>query len=186
MVQIEYLPVVLTGIGIIVSILYYTSVLRNANKTRELQLAAQQQAEETRQAQLFMNIYSQSFADKEWNKAYRKIITADLPNYGEYSKKYDYFNPNPADPEFLEAAAWILSFYEGLGVFVKQGLIDINSIALTMTGATTSLWEKFRPFVYIDREKFNSPRALSEFEYLYDELMKHIEEHPELSTQIPR
>ena len=39
--MIEYLPLVLTGIGIIVSILYYTSVLRNANKTREAQLFMQ-------------------------------------------------------------------------------------------------------------------------------------------------
>jgi hypothetical protein len=51
MVQIEYLPIVLTGIGIIVSILYYTSVLRNANKTQQQQL-------DTRQAQLFMQMYN--------------------------------------------------------------------------------------------------------------------------------
>ena len=42
--MIESIPYVLTGIGIIVSILYYTSVLRNANRTRELQLKAQEHA----------------------------------------------------------------------------------------------------------------------------------------------
>ena len=48
--MIEYLPLVLTGIGITVSILYYTSVLRNANKTQQMQL-------ETRQAAMFMKLY---------------------------------------------------------------------------------------------------------------------------------
>jgi len=32
MIQIEYLALVLTGIGLIVSILYYSMVLRNTNK----------------------------------------------------------------------------------------------------------------------------------------------------------
>jgi hypothetical protein len=50
MASLDYLPLVLTGIGIIASILYYASILRNANKTRELQLKAQEHATETRQA----------------------------------------------------------------------------------------------------------------------------------------
>ena len=41
MIQIEYLPIVLTGIGIIVSILYYAMVLRNQNTTRQAQLLMQ-------------------------------------------------------------------------------------------------------------------------------------------------
>ena len=45
--MIEYLPLVLTGLGIIVSILYYTSVLRNQNETQQMQL-------ETRNAQFFI------------------------------------------------------------------------------------------------------------------------------------
>ena len=55
--MIESLPYLLTGVGIIVSILYYTSVLRNANRTRELQLKAQEQATETRQAALFTPLF---------------------------------------------------------------------------------------------------------------------------------
>jgi hypothetical protein len=38
--MIESIPYVLTGIGIIISILYYTNVLQNANKTRELRVRA--------------------------------------------------------------------------------------------------------------------------------------------------
>jgi hypothetical protein len=38
MIQIENLPIVLTGIGIIVSILYHTSVLKNTSKSRQIQI----------------------------------------------------------------------------------------------------------------------------------------------------
>ena len=41
MVQIENLPLVLTGLGLTASVLYYTMVLRNANKTRQMQLFMQ-------------------------------------------------------------------------------------------------------------------------------------------------
>ena len=41
--MIESIPLVVTGIGLTASIVYYASILRNANKT-------QQQALETRQA----------------------------------------------------------------------------------------------------------------------------------------
>ena len=54
--MIEYLPLVLTGLGLTASIAYYANILNNANKTRELQLKAQEQALETRQAQLLMQI----------------------------------------------------------------------------------------------------------------------------------
>jgi len=133
-----------------------------------------------------MNIYNQSFANKEWGKAHRKVMTTEISNYDEYMEMYDYFNPDPKDPEFIEAASWIFSFYEGLGVFVKQGLIDIRSIALTMTGATTALWEKYESFVYQDRVAYSSPRMLSEFEYLYRELVKYIKEHPELASSMTK
>ena len=67
MVQIENLPIVLTGLGLTASVLYYTMVLRNANKTRELQLRAQEQAEDTRQTQFFMNVYNR-FQDPEFTQ----------------------------------------------------------------------------------------------------------------------
>ena len=63
--MIETIALVLTGLGLIASIVYYANILNNANKTRELQLEAQKQTEETRQAQLFMNIYNQHLSERE-------------------------------------------------------------------------------------------------------------------------
>ena len=58
MVSFEFLAVILTGLGLTASIVYYASILRNANKTQEIQL-------ETRQAQLYMEFY-RDFKKKEF------------------------------------------------------------------------------------------------------------------------
>ena len=175
--------------GILVGIVYYITIMRNQQrnqeislKNQELTLQSQEQALETRQAQLFMNIYNLSFANREWLKDHNKVMTTHWEDYEEYMKLADSMNPDISDKEFLEAQAYLGCFYEGLGVFVKEGLVDIRMIALTMTYATRSYWEKIAPVVYEGRKRMNYPRMLSEFEYLYDELMKYLEEHPELKT----
>ena len=55
--MIETIGFILTGLGLTASIVYYANILNNANKTRELQLKAQEHATETRQAQLYMQLF---------------------------------------------------------------------------------------------------------------------------------
>ena len=167
MVTIETLMNAIPALGVIVALVYYTLTIRNQNRTR--------------QAQLFMNIYNQSFANQEWLDAHMKVMRTHWESYEEYMQKIDW-NSDESDSEFIRAANLVYCFYEGLGVFVKEGLVDIRMIALTMTWMTRTLWEKIAPMIYESRKRMNYPRMLSEFEYLYDELMKYIEEHPELKT----
>ena len=105
--MIEYLPLVLTGIGIIASVLYYSSVLRNANKTRELQLKAQQQAEQTRQAQIFMQTHSR-FQDPSFTKMYNEVMAREWDSLEEYREKY---MSEGWDATILS----VQSYFEGIG-----------------------------------------------------------------------
>ena len=82
----------------------------------------------------------------------------------------------------LYSSARSLARHEGLGVLVKNNLVPMRLIAETITGITRMYWEKFVPIVDDGRREFNLPRLHSETEYLYNELMKYIEEHPELRT----
>jgi hypothetical protein len=184
MVEITYQMMLSTlqTIALIVGITYYLFIMRNSQRNQELTRKAQEQTLETRQAQLFTNIYNQSFANPEFLEAVRMVITTHWDNLDEFHEDYDYYNPNPSNPEFIKAMSSVNGFFEGLGVFVKEGLIDIRLIALTMTVMIKSLWEKIAPYVVVDRERLQAPRLLSEFEYLYNELMKYIEEHPELKS----
>ena len=60
--MIESLPLVLTGLGLTASIVYYENILNNANKTQQMQL-------ETRQIQIFMRVIDRIW-DADIQEAY--------------------------------------------------------------------------------------------------------------------
>ena len=72
-------------IALIVGIIYYLTIMRNAQKTRELTLKSQEHATETRQAQLFMQIYDK-WSSTEYTEAWHLINNADFKTYDEMSR----------------------------------------------------------------------------------------------------
>lgn len=179
------LPIVLQILqtaGIFVGIVYYITIMRNAQKTRELSLRAQEltlraqeQAVETRQAQLFMQLYDR-WQELDWQRLAPHIMTK-LSSYEEYIEK------NDKDPHFRKAISDFTSFLEGLGVIVKEGFLSIRLVALMWAGVTRTFWENIaEPILDEMREKTGYPRGWSETEYLCRELIKYMDEHPELKT----
>jgi len=77
----------------------------------------------------------------------------------------------------------MMNFYQGVGVLVKANLVDIRLISHLMSNSTKEFWEKVEPIVEEARENWYGPGFLIQTEYLYNELMKYSEEHPELKTQ---
>ena len=170
----------LQTISIMIGIVYYLLILRNQQRNQELSLKAQQQTLETRQAQLFMGIYNQTVSS-DYVSARTKVARLDYCNFDDFMKIYDP-DLSPEAKENYEALDYMISFYEGLGVLVKEGLVPIRYVALLMADITRRLWEKLALVIDEIREYNNQPRIASEWEYLYDELMKYMEDHPELAT----
>jgi hypothetical protein len=77
-------------------------------------------------------------------------------------------------------------FYEGLGVLIREGLIDIRMVALLICGMTRSYWEKHKPILEDGRKAMGFKRWVSEADYLYDELIGYLARHPELDTTIEK
>jgi hypothetical protein len=84
--------------------------------------------------------------------------------------------------EIQETWSSLSGYFEGLGVYVKEGLVPIRLVALTMTGMLTRYWDLYGPIIKEYRIRQNIPRNYSETEYLYNELMKYLEKHPELKS----
>ena len=157
MVQIENLPLVLTGLGLTASVLYYTMVLRNSNKAQQLQL-------ETRQVQLF-----QTFLDKittEMWTIHQKVLrewTWETPK--DFYTKYGYpFEPNT---EFWKLSQ-LLTVYESMGVLLNKGVFEIQ-LMYDMVGPNPYyLWEKLEPI--IDDFRLNHEGGIKgqTFEYFED------------------
>ena len=159
---------IIGSLGVFVAAIYYVSTLRNNQRTQQLQL-------DTRQAQLFMQIYSQSHNDPSFLEAWRKTMSLKWSTYEE-------FRDLLKDEDKARAMQRVASFYEGLGVLVKANFIDIRLVALLMTIMTRTWWEKYKPIIEEARKQMGFPRYLSESEYLYNELVKYLEKHPELKT----
>ena len=134
MVTIETISIVFTGISISLAAFYYINTLRNTKKNQQLQL-------ETRQAQLFMNIHTQSFCNLEWSNSLRKVMRVEWSDYEDFTYKYQ--TANPTELETAQQIMYIFNFFEGLGVYVRDGLIDVRLVALTMTAPIVMTWEKY-------------------------------------------
>ena len=166
MIDIQTILTYLTFISVPVGVFYHIMTLRNQSRTRE--------------AQLFMNIYNQSFSSLPYQKAVAKLINTPWNSYEEFVKRYH--GGEEYDEEFTVAYDLIGGFLEGVGVLVRDKLLVIRYVALLMSGQTRMYWEWTKPYVERMRDEWGAPRFWSETEHLYNELMKYMKEHPELAT----
>ena len=148
---------VAAALGVVLAAINYVITSRREEKRS-------QQTLETRQAQMFMNIYDRS-QTKEFTNAYIKVIKTRWSTFQEYKALYN-------DPEFLEAENIVGNFYEGLGVLVREGLLSVRLVALLMCGMTRLYWERHMGMVEEGRVSLGYKRWRSEAEYLYVELIK--------------
>jgi len=160
--------------GVLVAAAYYVVNMRATLQVRKEANRTQRQQLETRQAQMFMGIYDK-LVNKEFVSAWQKIMNSQWKSLDEYRELF-------RDPEFQTAAYYVGGYYEGLGVLVREGLLDIRWIALLICGMTREYWKKIEPHIVEMRKVMGQTRLGSETEYLYDELMKYLEKHPELKT----
>jgi len=146
--------------GLLVGISYYILSLRNQNRARKTQLYLQMV---NKFSEPYMNEAQGKAADFEW-------ATAD-------DFMVDWKNPERRVTLGIEGA-----WYEGLGVLVKENLLDIRVVALLLSSLVARFWEKLIPIIDKVREAHMGPRFWTETEYLYNQLMKYTKEHPELAT----
>jgi hypothetical protein len=166
---------IIRTVGILVGIVYYITIMRNQQKNQELARSAQEQALGTRQAQLMYQIWNDYERFRESGLFWRDL---------EYEDFDDFWRRYSADenPDFWRRDVAIMGWYERIGVLVKTGLLDVHLMALSFGGPTRMLWENLEPILEPLREKFQYPRLWSETEYLCKEVIKYMEEHPELKT----
>jgi len=145
-------------------------------KKEESYEALVRELETTRQATMFMRMYDHYMAHIK-DLDYMPVIWAKVKDFEEYNKKHE------TDECFKEVVDALGNFYEGLGVIVREGFMDIRLVALMWGGMTRSYWENIvQPAVQGMRRHYSFPRALSETEYVCRELVKYMSEHPELKT----
>jgi hypothetical protein len=148
--------IVLTGIGIIVAIVYYAQVLRNQNKTRQMQL--------------FMQFYSR-YTDKNFHDEYLRIRSQTWDDLDDYIEKYG------VGPNLLDV------FLEGIGLLVNRREIDIEFVDDLMSGTVMGYWASHGQLILELRERMGVPQIGEWTEYLFHEIQRvAFEQHPELKN----
>ena len=176
MASFEFLAVILTGIGLTVSILYYTTVLQNANKTRELQLRAQEQALESRNTQFFIQLYHLQ------TKEGLELVWSEK-TWDTFEEWWEQSGPTK-NPEAFSKWFMTMLNYEMYGDLVKNGFLDINILDDLMSGGVLLTWDRFEPIIVGLRERYGYPHLQEHQEYLVNEIRKIVErQHPDYTGQ---
>jgi hypothetical protein len=171
MVEITYQMVLSTlqTVSLMVGVIYYLWIMRNSQRTQQMQL-------ETRQVQLFMQMHQQLqniFVGTDW----LPMISTKISGLDEYIQKRE------SDPEFKLVVDTLFDFSEALGVLVKEGYLSMRLVALMWAGSTRIFYENIvEPMIEEGKVYWDYPRLFSETVYVCKELIRYMDEHPELKT----
>jgi hypothetical protein len=156
MVSLEVIAILLSGISISASLFYYATILQNANKTRQIQL--------------FMQFYSK-LTDKQFYDEFMTLRTQEWIDFDDYLEKYGY------GPTLFDI------YLEGVGLLVKRNQIDISMVDDLMSSLIINYWRTHGEIMLEMRKRRNMPQVAEWTEFLYNEIMKVAEsQHPELAT----
>jgi hypothetical protein len=158
LIDIQTVTVVITGISIIIGVI--------------LSLNSRKQELETRQAQLFMQIYNR-YNTKDFHKTYGATrFIYKWADEHDFLQRYHVLG----GAENLDAFADYNSmngFFEGIGVLVKKGLIDVDIVYDLFANRIIWYWEEgFGPLATYWRNRIKDPNLYDSMEYLYNEMKK--------------
>ena len=160
MASFEFLALIFTGLGLTASIVYYASILRNANNTQQMQL-------ETRQAQLFMQSYRETSTVEIQNLCF-ELMAWEWKDFEDFNTKY------LAIPEQMGKFITFLLYWHGLGIFLHENYIPIDILyKMDQDGAAPIMyWTKFEDVILGMRRTRNQSNMMKYFEQYVDKMSR--------------
>ena len=152
-VLLQSVSYVAAAIGVCLAAVYYIVTVRNNNRTR--------------QAQLFMQIYDH-FREPEFMKTFSDIMDWQWSDYEDFEKKYG----RKTNPEAWYKFGSMAGYFEGIGILVQQGLLDIKLVDSLLKAHIIWFWDKIKPISVEMRRKYKLPEMDQWKEYLYTEIKK--------------
>ena len=114
--------------SVVVGIIYYLTIMRNSQKAR--------------QAQMLMQLHETKY-DPEGMLAYFTLLNATWEDFDDYFQRYSRI----PDPEFTAKMESQMSYFEGLGVLLKNKMVDVNTVYDMMGSRIVSLWIKYESVI---------------------------------------
>jgi len=166
MVEFSTVLSFIQAFGIIVGVAYYIMNIQNNQRNQELTLKAQQQQLETRQAQLFMQVYVQSLS-KDFIKQWYAVKDFQYKGLEDFKERYGIDN----NPDFYYSFVSIGNYIDGIGVLVRQGIMDIKLVNDMMGSYAVWWWRIVESYIKDARVDSNAPDFMAAAEYLINEMI---------------
>jgi len=151
MIDISTTSAIVVAVSVVVGLVFTLMELRHLTRTRR--------------TDVIMRIYDR-FGTKEMVEAVNSV--------GQMKGSKVGFPPSGG----LTGVIQVAIVFEGLGVLLQQGLIDIELVNSLFGPTLVSLWEPIHPMIVGMRQSMKEPFFFSHFEYLYDRLEEYRKGHP--------
>ena len=164
MVELELLQTasyLIAALSFTITCAYYIMNLKNTQKNMQMTL-------ETRQTQLFMQLFAQ-YNTKDFMNDFGKVAyQMEYKDLADWEKKYTPTN------SLEHWASWgrVGRFFDGVGILVKRRLIDLDLVVEELREIILYSWDKMSPWVYEVRSVMKSERTWENFEFLAVEARK--------------
>ena len=167
MIELSVIRDLVAIFGVIAGFSYYVLTVKANQRNQQLQL-------ETRQTQLFMQMYQQVNSENWW-ETWAMLMNLEVTDYDDFLEKFDH-NVNPKN---FGKRSYVWFSYNVLGNLLYDGKLEVHEIN-RLAGITSILqWDKLKDVILELREKQNISNYMKGFEYMVGELKKYREQHPD-------
>jgi hypothetical protein len=159
--DIQTISIIIAAIGVFIAAINSVYSSRESRQQRQTEI-------DTRQAELFMNVYNR-WNTKEMQAAYglaRFDIVPKVKDYEDWRQNYS-VRGGPQNLETWLNLQLLVTYFEGLGMLVKKGLIDIDMVDDLFAGRIKWYWESGEILWQGAREGLRDPQLYDSVEYLY-------------------
>jgi hypothetical protein len=157
-------------LAILVGIAYYVMVLNYTRRNQEQTL-------KTREV-TFLHQTLGSFISTPIGVKYANLVyTTPISSFEEWLELVE------TNPEFDQAWTWFANTLDLIGIYLKEGVLDIRMIAQYQPALSLLFWKWYKPIIKEARKKrvHIGPSWFQNVDYLFNSLEKYFEENPELA-----
>jgi hypothetical protein len=150
----------LQTLGILVGVFYYITTIRANQRNQQLQL-------ETRETQLFMQIYQQ-LNSVDSMATWAEVMNLEVESFEDFLERYD----SSVNPGSFGKRGHLWWSYNAIGAMVANERIDIRLVAMLLGPMIIAQWEKWEGIIRGTRDREESPGQWAGFEFLYKEMVR--------------
>lgn len=155
MVSVDSILDMVPALGVVIALVYYSLTIRAQTKSR--------------QTQMFMQLHEVKY-DREGLEAFFRLTNRNWIDFGDLMEKYGPRN-HPEEAAMFESQ---LSYMEGLGIFVQEGMVDIDIVNKIAGRRILQIWQQFEQVIKDLRqmEPGPGPDYCESYEFLANEIIK--------------